>query len=451
MKSSFLIAGTKSGAGKTVITLGIMAALKERGLAVQPFKCGPDFIDPTLHKVVTGEISSNLDMRMCGRKYVKELFLKKVCESDVAVVEGVMGLFDGGDGSGATLAQELDLPVILIIDVRSAAESVAAVLYGFENLSENIRVQGVIFNFTGSDRHKEIILKAVTEHCNAKIIGFLPRDEKFIIPDRHLGLHMGDEVKKNIDFSLITKAIENHLDLDALLEISKNQQPLVPYIKEEVKSTENNQKEKVRLAVAKDEAFCFYYDENFEILRENAIEIVFFSPLHDDTLPVGIDGIYFGGGYPELHANQLSKNKNMLDAVNKFHYDNGVIYAECGGFMYLSKGIYDVAGSYFEMVDVFTFNVRMRKRFSRLGYREVRLKKDCIIGETGDLLYGHEFHYSDIDDSLSFVDTVYDINQQPEGYVKKNTLGSYVHLHFARSQKNINKLYRSLLNRKHSK
>lgn len=450
MKSAFLIAGTKSGAGKTVITLGIMAALKKRGLVVQPFKCGPDFIDPTLHRVVTGEISSNLDMRMCGRPYVRELFLRKSKKCDVAVIEGVMGLFDGGEGSGAALAQELDLPVILIIDVRSAAESVAAVLHGFESLSDKVSVAGVIFNFTGSARHKEIILKAVKEHCKAEIIGFLPRDEKFIIPDRHLGLYMGDEVKKNIDFSYIINTVEDNLDLDALLKISESKQVFEQNCNIN-DSVESDLKEKVRLAVAKDEAFCFYYEENLELFKENGIEIVFFSPLHDNKLPVKIDGIYFGGGYPELHAHQLSKNKHMLDAVKKYHHDNGIIYAECGGFMYLSKGIYDVAGSYFDMADIFQFNVRMRKRFSRLGYREVRLKKDCIIGETGDLLYGHEFHYSDIDDSLNIGDTVYDITNQPEGYVVKNTLGSYVHLHFAKSQKNIKTLYRSLLNRKHSK
>lgn len=449
MKSSFLIAGTKSGAGKTVITLGIMAALKKRGLVVQPFKCGPDFIDPTLHRVVTGEISSNLDMRMCGRQYVRELFLKKANKSDVAVVEGVMGLFDGGEGSGAALAQELDLPVILIIDVRSAAESVAAVLHGFESLSDKVSVAGVIFNFTGSARHKEIILKAVKEQCKAEIIGFLPRDEKLIIPDRHLGLHMGDEVKNNIDFSSIVKTVEGNLDLDALLNISESKQVFEQNFSIS-NWVENDLKEKVRLAVAKDEAFCFYYQDNLDLFNANGIEIVFFSPLHDNKLPVRIDGIYFGGGYPELHAHQLTKNKPMLDSVRQFHHENGIIYAECGGFMYLSKGIYDVTGSYFDMVDIFPFNVRMRKRFSRLGYREVKLKNDCIIGESGDLLYGHEFHYSDIDDSLNIGDTVYDITNQPEGYVKKNTLGSYVHLHFAKNPKNIKTLYRSLLNQKYS-
>lgn len=449
MKSAFLIAGTKSGAGKTIVTLGIMAALKKRGLVVQPFKCGPDFIDPTLHKVVTGVTSSNLDMRMCGREYVRDLFFNKIDDCDVAVVEGVMGLFDGGNGSGAELAQELDLPVILIIDVRSTAESVAAVLHGFESFTDNVLVKGVIFNFTGSARHKEIISKAVNRHCKAKIIGFLPRDEKLLIPDRHLGLHMGNEVRGDVNFSHIIKVMEDNLDLNTLLEIAESKHVLERADNNRTEE-KNSERERVRLAVAKDEAFCFYYQENLELLRKNSIDIVFFSPLHDTKLPDEIDGIYFGGGYPELHANKLSSNKKMLEAVKKYHNGNGIIYAECGGFMYLSEGIYDLDGVHFNMAAVFPFNVRMRKRFSRLGYREVMLTENCIIGEHGDVLYGHEFHYSDIDDSLKNVDTVYDINQLAEGYVKNNTLGSYVHLHFAKSSKNINKLYQSMLNRKHS-
>ncbi len=437
MKSSsaFLIGGTASGSGKTTLTIGIMAALKARGLKVQPFKCGPDFIDPSLHRMVTGEISSNLDLRMCGKSFCEQTFRRRFDKKDVAVVEGVMGLFDGGIASSAALATELQLPVILVVDARSAAESVAAIVKGFESYAEGVSIAGVIFNRVGTPRHRQLIEEGMAGRCQTQILGFFPRDIRFTIPDRHLGLHMGDE--NPLDTSQLKElvaAIEKHIDLDLLLQISKCPTKHLP-----ASSIVNfSVKEKVRFAVAKDAAFCFYYEDNLEMLSAAGAELVFFSPMSDKELPVGCKGIYFGGGYPELHAENLSKNDSMIAAVREFGHAGGIILAECGGFMYLCKEIETVEKQIYTMSGIFPFSVRMKARLSRLGYRKPELTADCVLGSEGNYLHGHEFHYSEIINSTEDVATVYKLDSgKNEGYTFKQVIGGYIHHHFARSTKAI--------------
>lgn len=441
MKSGFLIAGTKSGAGKTVITLGIMAALIKRGLLVQPFKCGPDFIDPSLHKLVTGKESSNLDFRMCGGHFCKHIFYEKTKECDVAVVEGVMGLFDGEQGSGAYLAEQLAMPVILIIDVRSAAQSVAAVLHGFESYRPGVNVAGVIFNFVGSDRHRKLIKDEVEEHCKTPVLGFLPRKDVLTVPGRHLGLHMGEELEEVIDLQQIITLIEDHIELDKLLS---NTRYLPPSVNGKL-NEQNTTCKRVTLAVARDEAFCFYYSDNFKIFEDNGIDIVFFSPLNDHEVPRGVDGVYFGGGYPELYAEKLAANKTLKYQIKRFSDIGGLIYGECGGFMYLTHGITDIEGKFHEMSGIFPMQVKMNSRMRKLGYRQVTLKKDCFLGVKGTLLYGHEFHYSEIDQRFEHVESIYENLENSDGYQINNTIGSYVHLHFGRDHKPVEALYRNLL------
>jgi len=433
--SAFLIGGTSSGSGKTLLTIGIMAALKARGLQVQPFKCGPDFIDPSLHIMVTGEISSNLDLRMCGPEFCFDTFKARFAGKDVAVVEGVMGLFDGGIASSASLARELNIPVVLVIDARSAAESVAAVVKGFEVYSPTTRIAAVIFNRVGSKRHRELIEAGMEGICESLILGFFPRDIRFEIPDRHLGLHMGEEKPlKDKQLLELADAIEKHLDLDALLSISSS--PIVEPLQK--KSHTVAPPEKVRLAVAKDAAFCFYYKDNFEILEKAGAELVFFSPLSDKALPENCKGIYFGGGYPEMYAETLSANKAMLAAVHTFGESGGIIYGECGGFMYLCEEIACLDSQMFAMTALFPFTVQMKPHLSRLGYRNPKLLSSCILGVTGQDLHGHEFHYSDIVDHEDGTQAIYQLpNDTREGYVYKNVLGGYLHLHFARSADNI--------------
>lgn len=446
MKSAFLIAGTKSGAGKTVITLGVMAALMEKRFDIQPFKCGPDFIDPSLHKLITGRTSSNIDFRMCGEQFCRKIFHNRSKNCDIAVVEGVMGLFDGEKGSGAYLAQQLSIPVVLIIDVRSSAQSVAAVLHGFESYRSEVKFAGVIFNFVGSERHKELIKNEVEANCKTPILGFIPRCESLQLPERHLGLHMGEELKETIKLDQIVTLIKDNIDLNLLRKRTEYQEC---FCLAEDDSMENAMEhKKVTLAVARDEAFCFYYQDNLDLFKVCGIDLQFFSPIHDSSLPQGVDGLYFGGGYPELYAQKLSKNIQLRHQVNEFSKQGGHVYGECGGFMYLTQGLYDIEGEYHDMCNIFPIKVKMNKRMRRLGYREITLKAECFLGDSGTTLHGHEFHYSDVAEKVGEVSSIYSSPEQSEGYCIKNTLGSYVHLHFGKNIEPVHALYTHLLKSK---
>ena len=364
---ALLIAGTHSGCGKTTLTLGVMAALARRGLTVQPFKCGPDFIDPSLHRMVTGRISRNLDVRMCGADFVRRSFHRNGAGCDCAVVEGVMGLFDGAEGSAAHLAKTLHLPVVLVIDVRSAAESVAAVAHGFATLDPDLRLAGIICNRVGSDKHRQMITEAIETHCDLPLIGFLPRNEAVSIPSRHLGLHMGEEHPlQGQGLKQLIKLIEHHLDLDRLLAIAAQR----PTTAEPGAAFLVPKGSPVRIGVARDAAFCFYYEDNLDLLREAGAELVFFSPLSDIELPPELGGLYLGGGYPELHAPALSNNSALREAIRCFAEKGRPIYAECGGFMYLCQSITDQADARFPMVGLFPFSARMQPRLRSLGYRQ---------------------------------------------------------------------------------
>ena len=425
---AILIAGTQSGSGKTTITLGIMAALKRLGHSLIPFKCGPDFIDPTLHRLVTGSCSRNLDLWMMGESFTTECFQRHIAACDIAVVEGVMGMFDGGPASSAALAKALDIPLVLVLDVRSAAESGAAVLKGFETLDPEIRPQGVILNMVGSSRHYDLVRTAIEKHCQAEVLGYLPRTLDFTIPSRHLGLHMGEEspiTPENID--TLARFICQYIDLDRLLAIAELAgSPGKPFACLSASDTPT-----IRLGVARDKAFCFYYEDNLELLRQAGAEICFFSPLEDDHLPAGIDGIYLGGGYPELYGKTLSRNHSLLAEIRAWAENGKPIYAECGGFMYLTRGITDLDGTFHELAGVFPTRAAMQTKRASLGYREVTTSAPSFFGPAGTVLRGHEFHYSHIEPLDDTSERVYELgNGTTEGYRYKNTLGGYLHLHF---------------------
>ena len=294
---SFIISGTSSGSGKTTVALGLMAAFRARGLAVQPFKCGPDFIDPGLHQLVTGATSRNLDLWMCGEAFTRATFADNSRGADIAIIEGVMGMFDGGLSSSGSLAKTLGLPGILVLDVRSMAESAAAIVKGFETLIPEAAPKGVILNRIASDRHLQLVGDAIAEHCNAEVLGYLPRSLEFSIPSRHLGLLTGDEAPISPSaLQLLAETVARHIDLDKILALSapvpavrSNSSPVLP-------------EKQCRIGVARDKAFCFYYEDNFDLLRRAGAELVFFSPVADAGLPEGLDAIYLGGGYPELYA-----------------------------------------------------------------------------------------------------------------------------------------------------
>ena len=423
---AFIVSGTSSGSGKTTVALGLMAAFRKQGLNVQPFKCGPDFIDPGLHRLVTDRVSRNLDLWMAGDSFTRATFSRNRRGADLAVIEGVMGMFDGGISSSGSLAAALAVPTILVLDVRSMAESAAAIVKGFETLRPLAAVRGVILNRVASDRHLQLVTEAIRSHCRAVILGHLPRSLDFAIPSRHLGLYTGDEAPIGPEaIGLLADTVTKHVDLAKILELARETPatdcPDLPAAAEPF----------CRIGVARDRAFCFYYQDNFDLLRAAGAELVFFSPLADERLPEGLDGIYLGGGYPELHARQLSDNKTMRAALREWIEGDGPVYAECGGFMYLTEGIVDSGGDFHEMVGVFPVRAKMQERRASLGYREVRTETESCFGPPGTILRGHEFHYSTIEEMPANISRVYAVNNGArEGYRYRQALGGYMHLHF---------------------
>ncbi len=440
-RAEFLIGATRSGSGKTLLTLGVLAALARRGIEVQPFKCGPDFIDPTLHQLAVTRPSINLDLHMMGSDCCKASFQRYGSGAEAVVVEGVMGLFDGGQASSAALAKLLGLPVLLIVDVRSAAESVAAVIKGFESFDPDLAILSVICNRIGSERHRHLIEDAVKANCQSEILGFFPRDIDFELQSRHLGLYMGHEVTaSDRRLEKLAATVEEHLDLDRLLDLSSR--AVAPSQRPEPTADTP----RCRLAVARDEAFCFYYQENFDLLESSGFELVPFSPLRDGALPENIHGVYLGGGYPELYAATLSDNAAMRQSLRDWAENGGFIYGECGGFMYMTNELTDGEGKTYPMCSIFPVSVRMKPRLSRLGYRSGRIVRDCHLGVRGQKVYGHEFHYSDIMEREAGLEYMYTTEDgRREGCLKKNAMGSYIHLHFAQYRQPLGRLKDILL------
>ncbi len=420
-----------------------MAALTRRGLTVAPFKVGPDFIDPGHHARVTGRPSRNLDGWMLDRAYNQAVFERHAAGADVAVVEGVMGLFDGfrGDseaGSTAQMAKWLGLPVLMVVNAASMARSAAALVQGFQRFDPEVTFAGVIFNNLGSPGHLRYLQEAMAAYVDMPLIGGILRDESLRMPERHLGLVTAQDrplVAEKLDSWV--HQVENGLDLDGLL----GRLPALAFAtaaRTAPPAAAASPATKVRLGVARDRAFCFYYPDNLDLLAEAGMELVFFSPLEDERLPVDLHGLYFGGGYPELHAETLAANSGMREAVRRCSRQGMPIYGECGGFMYLCRELEDREGRVHPMCGCFPFRSRMHSRLRTLGYREVELNRETILGSRSTRLRGHEFHYSDLvdADAASRVSTAYTVGARragatrPEGYLQDRTLGSYVHLHF---------------------
>jgi cobyrinic acid a,c-diamide synthase len=413
-----------------------MAAFRRRGLKVCGFKVGPDFIDPGYHRQVCGAVSRNLDGWMLSREYNRKTFERCVPGFDLAVVEGVMGLFDGYDGrteagSTAEMAKWLGIPVVLVVDARSMARSAAALIYGFENFDKALDFVGVVFNRVGSPTHLAYLKEAMAGNVQTPCLGGLPREPGLALPERHLGLVTNEENPLSPDYiERLADMVEKSINLETILA------RLADVPGKEPVSIPLNNRYRVRIGVARDEAFCFYYKDNLEILESFGAELVFFSPLRDKGLPERISGLYLGGGYPELFARRLSENVSLKDEISRFSQEDCPIYAECGGLMFLCRGIQDTEASFYPMADVYPFSVRMISRLKSLGYREVRLSEPCPLGSIGQVIRGHEFHYSEMIEGPMGVKLAYSIanrrgrSRYSEGFVVNNTLGSYVHLHF---------------------
>jgi cobyrinic acid a,c-diamide synthase len=450
VSGGLIIAGTHSGVGKTTISLGIMAALKKRGFRVQPFKVGPDFIDPGYHFLATGNKSRNLDSWMLSREYLFSTFCRNMEDKDIGLIEGVMGLFDGyegktEEGSTAQVAKWLNLPVILIVDVRSMARSAGALVYGFENYDQRLNIAGIIFNRVGSKTHFQWLKEGVEKRCKAEILGFIPKDEEIKIPERHLGLITATENPLSQDFlHILIRLVESHINLDRILHIVGFSREKENNFKEDLNSnsyldgvtTGQSSSISPKIGVAYDEAFCFYYEDNFDILKNLGAELVFFSPLKDAKLPKNIEGIYLGGGYPEIFAEKLAANKSLKREIRGFAERGGIVYAECGGFMYLTEGIIEFEGKKHEMVGIFPTHAKMLKKLSALGYFIVEVTEDNILARRGDSIRGHQFRYSEIEKMPLKIKRTYLVRKreegkpEEEGYLYKNVLGSYIHLHF---------------------
>ncbi|MCI1968992.1 cobyrinate a,c-diamide synthase [Clostridium luticellarii] len=443
---SIVISSDSSGGGKTTVTLGIMKALIKRGYKVQGYKVGPDYIDPAFHKSITGTASRNLDLYLMGENGVKASFSRG--RGDLGIVEGVMGLYDGkgidSEYSTANVARVLDLPVVLVISPKSQSTTLCAEINGIVNF-ESINICGIIFNNIGESYYK-LLKAAVEKNCNLKVFGYIPADERLSLKSRHLGLVQSSEVEDlNEKIELCSELILKNVNLEILLKYFKEG----PDFRDEYHLKNRN----IRTAVPYDKAFSFYYKENIELLEE-AGEIVFFSPLKDKSLPENIDFLYIGGGYPEVFVKELSRNRSMLESINKKLKSGLACYAECGGLMYLMGGIEDAEEKrVLNTVGFFSGNAYMTSKLQNFGYAQIEVTEKNNILPLGFKINCHEFHKSYIESDEK---KIYTLNKDTYngkikkwncGYVNKNTLGAYAHIHFFGNLNIIKQILKNIKNK----
>lgn len=423
----FMIAGVSSGIGKTTVSMGLMSLFEN----VSPFKVGPDYIDTTFHQFVTGNKSYNLDLFMMGEEGVKYSFYKH--HKGISIVEGVMGLYDGIDhsldnNSSAHLARVLDLSVILIVSGGGKSTSIAAEVLGYKMLDSRVKIASVIINRTTEAMYKHY-KEAIEKYTGVECIGYLPKDESLSVSSRHLGLLQAEEIDGLREKSKHLKEIlQKTIDVERLLEIAELGE------KDGIKNPFEELKDKykgLKVGIAKDKAFSFYYNDNLELMEDLGMELIPFSPMSDKEIPE-VDLLYFGGGYPENYAKELSSNIEMIESIREYHQKGGKIYGECGGFMYLTSRIKLLDGKYFPMCDIIKCSVEMRDRLdiSRFGYISL-YDKEKTLGR------GHEFHYSKIsdikDDSREYRAIKPNGKEWACVFKEKNCRAGYPHIHFFKS------------------
>lgn len=438
MINRLVLAGTGSGVGKTTLTIGIMRALIDRGYSVQGFKCGPDYIDPSYHTAVTKRPSRNIDGWMLSHGVVQTIVSRASKDADVSIIEGVMGLYDGKSpladaGSTAEISQITNSPVILIINAASMARSAAAIVKGFQELNKETQIVGVIANQLGSKGHFDIVKAAIEQECHIPVIGYLLKGAVEPLPSRHLGLIPAIE-RGELDeyFSALAQKVEETIDLDQLLSITN-----APALSEASAIFEKSNAQEVHIAVAKDAAFNFYYQENLELLEAAGAVLHYFSPLANEPVPQKAQGLYIGGGFPEEFADQLAcntvANESIRDAIRK-----GLpTLAECGGFMYCTEAIVTRSGKRVPMLGLIQGEVVMQEQRAALGYREITgMAGNFLIGEEEEAK-GHEFHYSTYEGAHTSPAyyTKSRFRSQQEGYLHGNLVAGYTHFHFASNPK----------------
>jgi cobyrinic acid a,c-diamide synthase len=439
-----VIGGAASSVGKTTITAGLIAALRQRGLRVQPFKCGPDYIDPSYHERAAGRPCRNLDAWMLNDAQLLDGFARACRDADVAVVEGVMGLFDGSDwhderASTAQIAKLLGAPVLLVVDIAGAARSAAAVVLGCQHFDPDLALGGIILNFAGSAGHAAGCGEAITAVTGLPVFGWLPRSAGLQIPERHLGLVPGSEhLDSDALIAQIAVEIKARFDVAAIVELART----AGEFPDLVQTTRVPHRQSVPapvLAVARDAAFCFYYPENLELLAEAGAVIEFFSPLRGERPSSRAAGVYLGGGYPELHGAELASNDGLWQALKELHARDAPIFAECGGFMVLTQALVDREGHHWPMAGLIPGVTRMTERLAALGYRHATALRSNLLIDAGDALRGHEFRYStwsgggqpaEHEAAWRVSGTRVSTPADSAGFVRGNLLASYLHVHF---------------------
>jgi cobyrinic acid a,c-diamide synthase len=435
-----VVSAVGSGVGKTTVAVGLISALRARGLKVAPFKCGPDYLDPSYHARVAGRSSHNLDGWMMGREAVLATFARAAHDADVAVIEGMMGLFDAvspisDEGSSAQIAKWLGAPVLLVADASGMARTIGAIALGFSRFDPEVRLAGLICNRVGSRGHLDLLRAASPD---VQVLGGLPRNPEAAFPERHLGLFTADETAVPDDrFASWSAMAAEWFDLDAIIQIARSAPALDGGVFSRA-GLDAVAEPRCVIGVAFDEAFHFYYEYNLAMLEAIGAKIMRFSPAHDRELPAGVGGLYFGGGYPEAAASDLSENHAMLAAVRDFAASGRPIYAECGGLMYLARAIRMLDGASFPMAGLLDSEAVMRDRLQALGYAEVETSAPSILGPRGTRWRGHQFRYSMLEppppDSVERIFTVasrWGGAPFSEGYRSGNVVASYVHAHWA--------------------
>jgi cobyrinic acid a,c-diamide synthase len=437
------IAGAASSVGKTTVAVGLIAAWRRAGTIVQPFKCGPDYIDPSYHARAANRPCRNLDAWMLNDQQLTDGFSRACADAEIAVIEGVMGLFDGSNwqderASTAQIAKLLEVPVILVVDISGAARSAAAVVLGCQHFDPAVPIRAVILNFAGSEGHAKGCAQAITSITGLPVVGWLPRNPALQIPERHLGLVPGSE---NADSNLLIEAIADEVtqrfDLAAIERVARSAGESPGFM------TAGKTPQRVTtgptLAVARDEAFCFYYPENIELIVEAGAQIEYFSPLRGEAPSQHAAGVYLGGGYPELHASKLADNEALRNGLLRLHALDAPIYAECGGFMLLTQGLIDRAGRSWQMAGLVPGIARMTDKIAALGYRYATAARSNLLCEAGEVLRGHEFRYSvwEGGESDCAKDRAWQLRGSHAearvdagGFAHGNLLASYVHIHF---------------------
>lgn len=425
-----LIAGTGSGCGKTTVTCALLGALKSRGIAVSSFKVGPDYIDPMFHSEILGTKSRNLDLFLMSKRGVLSSLADNTAETDIAVIEGVMGFYDGvgktAEYSTCHLANTANVPVILVVNAKGMSLSVCAFIKGYLSFSDN-RIQGVIFNGVSSEQMYEMYRDMVKTHTGLKSYGYLPKMPEVSLESRHLGLVTAAEVGNLKEMiALLSAQAEKTLDIDGLLELSKTAISF-SYEPFDIKKIAD-----VRIAVARDRAFCFYYEDSLNLLSRCGAKLLPFSPLQDACIPKEADGVLFGGGYPELYLKALSQNLPMLESVRSAYRSGMPIVGECGGFLYLHKAFVAEDGSKYPLAGCIDAEAHLTKRLQRFGYVNLTAQSDNVLCKKGEQIPAHEFHYADSTDNGSgfFAKKCSTSASYPCIVTAGSLFAGYPHLHF---------------------